>query len=200
MKTIDTKGQLCPAPLILAKKGIQESAAGETIDILTDNDTAFHNLQNYLTELKLTPQIRKEGEVHILRVIKPEILSDFPSAESFCIAPVATNYVVVIKSEFMGIGVDELGQFLMQAFINSLIEAEKLPAAILLYNSGVKVAVKGTETALSLQELEDKGIPIYACGKCLEYYNIKYLMAVGMVSNMYTITKYMTEASHVIYP
>jgi len=199
MKIIDTKGQLCPTPLILVKKGIMEAADGETIEILTNNDTAFLNLQTYLKELKLTPQIRKEGDVNILTVVKPEILSDFSSADSPC-APKASNYVVVIKSEFMGSGVDELGQFLMQAFVNSLNEADKQPTAILLYNSGVKVAVKGTETAISLEKLENKGIPIYACGKCLEYYKIENLMAVGMVSNMYTITKYMTEAGHVIYP
>ena len=40
MKQIDTRGQLCPAPLILAKKGIEEATAGEIIEILTDNDTA----------------------------------------------------------------------------------------------------------------------------------------------------------------
>jgi selenium metabolism protein YedF len=200
MKTIDTQGQLCPAPLILAKKGIQEAAAGETIEILTDNDTAFKNLQNYLTELKLLPQLSQEGEVHILTVIKPESLEDNLSAESFCAAPAASNYVVVLKSNAMGVGEEELGHILMRAFINSLNEADQLPTAILLYNSGVKTALKGTDTALSLQELEDKGVAIFACGTCVEYYGVKELLAVGMISNMYAMTKYMTEAGHIVYP
>lgn len=200
MKTIDTKGQLCPAPLILAKKGIQEAADGEEIEIHTDNETSLHNLKNYLKELKLTPTITKKGNVHILTVVKSETLSDFPSPESFCAAPTSSNFVVVIKSEFMGTGDDKLGHFLMEAFLDSLNESDKLPSAILLYNSGVKIALNETVTARSLQELENIGIPIYACGKCLEYYNIKDLIAVGMVSNMFTITKHMTEAGHIIYP
>jgi len=88
----------------------------------------------------------------------------------------------------------------MRAFVNSLKEADKLPTAILLYNSGVKIALKGTDTALSLQELEDKGIAIIACGTCIEYYGIKESLAVGMISNMYTITRYLSEAGHVVYP
>lgn len=200
MKTINTNGQLCPAPLIAAKKGIQEAAAGEEIEILTDNDTAFQNLQNYMKELKLSPKIRKEGEVHILTVIKPESLTDFLSPESFCATPATSNYIVAIKSDAMGVGENELGHLLMRAFINSLKDADKLPTAILLYNSGVKVAVKGTDTALSLQELEDKGVAIFSCGTCVEYYGLKELLAVGMISNMYTMTKYMTEAGHIVYP
>ncbi|MDD5183919.1 MAG: sulfurtransferase-like selenium metabolism protein YedF [Paludibacter sp.] len=200
MKTIDTKGQLCPAPLILAKKGIQEAAAGEEIEILTDNETSFHNLKNYLKELKLKPTIRTEGNVHMLTINKTEVISDFPSPESFCANPTSTNFVVAIKSEFMGTGDDEIGHFLMEAFLDSLNESDKLPSAILLYNSGVKIALKETVTARSLQTLENIGIPIYACGKCLEYYKIKDLIAVGMVSNMFAITKHLTEAGHIIYP
>lgn len=199
MKIIDTRGHLCPAPLIMAKKGIQESAPGEDIEILTDNDTACQNLESYLTELKLSPQVRTEGEVHIFSIVAPESVADAPKAEYFCAVP-ASDYVVAIKSDAMGIGDDELGHLLMRAFINSLNAADKLPTAILLYNSGVKVALKDTDTALSLQELEEKGVAINACGTCVEYYGVKESLAVGMISNMYTITKYLSEAGHVVYP
>ena len=100
----------------------------------------------------------------------------------------------------MGEGEAELGQILLRAFINSLKEADKLPSAILLYNNGVKVALKGTDTALSLQALEEKGIVIIACGTCLDYYEVKDKLAVGMISNMYTLTRYMSEAGHIVYP
>lgn len=199
MKTIDTRGHLCPAPLIMAKKGISEATSGEEIEILTDNDTACQNLENYLTELKLNPQIRTEGDVHIFSITTPESVASSPSPESFCATP-ANDYVVAIKSDTMGIGDDDLGHLLMRAFINSLNAADKLPTAILLYNSGVKVALRDTDTALSLQELEDKGVAIIACGTCVEYFGVKESLAVGMISNMYTITKYLSEAGHVVYP
>ncbi|OIP83486.1 MAG: hypothetical protein AUK44_05140 [Porphyromonadaceae bacterium CG2_30_38_12] len=200
MTLIDTKGQLCPAPLILAKKGIQEAAQGEEIEILTDNETSFHNLKNYLKELKLTPTITKQENVHILKLYKTDTLVDELNPASFCETPIKPTYVVAIKSEFMGTGDDEIGHLLMEAFLDSLLESDKLPSAILLYNSGVKIALKETVTARSLQELENIGVPIYACGKCLEYYNVKEMIAVGMISNMFSITKLLTEAGHVIYP
>lgn len=199
MKTIDTRGQLCPAPLIMAKKGINEATPDEEIEILTDNDTACQNLENYLTELKLNPQIRTEGDVHIFSITAPELVASSPSPESFCATP-ANDYVVAIKSDAMGTGDEDLGHLLMRAFINSLNAADKLPTAILLYNSGVKVALRDTDTALSLQELEDKGVAIIACGTCVEYFGVKESLAVGMISNMYTITKYLSEAGHVVYP
>ena len=39
-----------------------------------------------------------------------------------------------------------------------------------------------------------------ACGTCVEYFGVKNSLAVGMISNMYTITKYLSEAGHVVYP
>ncbi len=90
MKQIDTRGQLCPAPLILAKKGIEEATAGEMIEILTDNDTALCNLRNYLAELKLTPQLRSEGAMHTLTQEKPQFCAyrkEVCSRQPFCRRP-----------------------------------------------------------------------------------------------------------------
>lgn len=199
MKQIDTRGQLCPAPLILAKKGIEEATAGEMIEILTDNDTALCNLRNYLAELKLTPQLRSEGAMHTLTLVKPGRLPDTSGAERFCTTP-GKDYIVVIKSDVMGQGDSQLGQILLRAFVNSLKEAALLPKAILLYNSGIKIALTGTDTAASLQELEEKGVAIIACGTCVDYYEVKNQLAVGMISNMFTLTRYMSEAGHIVYP
>lgn len=199
MKQIDTKGKLCPAPLILAKKGLQEAQPGETVEILTDNDTACSNLLSYLSELGLTSEIKEEGAVRILRVVKPESLSAGPDTASYCAVP-AGNYAVVIKSETMGDGDDELGRILLRAFINSLKDADKLPASIVLYNAGIHLALEGTDTAATLRELEDKGVTILACGTCMDFYGVKHRLSVGIISNMYKITKVLSEAGHVIYP
>jgi hypothetical protein len=40
-----------------------------------------------------------------------------------------------------------------------------------------------------LQALEAWGIEILACGTCLGYYGLKERVAVGEVSNMYTIAE-----------
>lgn len=200
MKIIDTKGKLCPEPLIMTKNALQQSSAGEPIQIITDNDTACTNLAAYLSELKVPVQLSSAGSVHTFNFVVPESLSDIPDAEAYCSPAPERGYVVAIKSENMGMGDDSLGKILMRAFVNSLLAADRLPTAILLYNSGVKIAVTGTDTADTLAQLEEKGIAIFACGTCVDYYEIKNKLAAGMISNMYTMTKYLSEAGHVVYP
>jgi peroxiredoxin family protein len=49
-----------------------------------------------------------------------------------------------------------------------------------------------------LHELCAGGVKILACGTCLGYYELKDKVAVGEVSNMYTITETMLRAGKVI--
>ena len=50
MRIVDTKGQLCPAPLIAAKKALKETTEGESFIVLTDNKTSFDNLSRFLKD------------------------------------------------------------------------------------------------------------------------------------------------------
>lgn len=198
MKTVDARGLLCPAPLILTKKAIDSAQQGDALEVLIDNETSLSNVLSYLNELQIIPIKENADELFTLRFTKPAELKQGVEATDFCFAP--TAYVVVIKSETMGEGSNELGTLLMRAFVNSLKEVERLPSAIILYNGGVKLGIKETDTAQSLAELEKQGVGIVACGTCVDYYGLKNEMAVGAISNMYKITKLVSEAGHVVYP
>lgn len=45
----------------------------------------------------------------------------------------------------------------MKSFIYALTELEELPAKVLLYNSGVKLAVEGADTLGDLRKLAERG-------------------------------------------
>lgn len=199
MITVDTCGKDSPAPLIIIRRAIKRAPAGEHIEVITDNLTAFKNLKDYLSELGIGFREIYDVEKQSLQFTVPEELNDEVDTEEF-FAPAAKDYVVVIKSDKMGIGDDELGSILLRVFMNSLIDADELPSAIILYNGGVKTALKGTDTAESLQKLEDEGVTIFACGTCLDFYNVKDKLAVGTISNMYKITELVSKAGHVVYP
>lgn len=200
MRTIDTKGKLCPAPLIMVKKELKQAAPGETIAIVTDNETACSNLIGYLAEMQLTPEIvRSEGST-TLTIITPEQLGDPTNAECSITSPHGADYAVVVKSLTMGDGDPELGRMLLRAFINSLTEADRLPSTIVLYNDGVRIALEGSDTAVTLEELEQRGVSVLVCGTCVDFYGLKPSIAVGMISNMYKITKVLSSVGHVIYP
>lgn len=184
----------------MAKKGIETAVAGEEIEIRTDNPTSLANLQDYLRDIKLSVQVRSEGKVHTLSLKKPEMITELPQAKAYCTAPAKNDYVVVLRSDEMGAGGSELGKMLMKSFLEALVEADELPTAILLYNSGVKVAEKGSDTEEAMRELEDAGIPVYACGVCLDFYNMKDSLAVGTVTSMFRIVNFMANAGHIMTP
>lgn len=200
MKTIDTRGLLCPAPLIHTKKAIKEAQGGEILEVLLDNETACQNVSSYLKELGINTDVVLNENIQHIRFTVPDQVDETVNAESFCKTPANNNYVVVLKSELMGEGDPQLGTLLMRSFINSLKETDQLPSSIILYNSGVKLAIDGSDTAASLAEMENKGVTIICCGTCVDFYELKPVIKIGTISNMFRITQLTSEAGHVVYP
>ena len=52
-------------------------------------------------------------------------------------------------------------------------------------NDGVKLTTEGSEVLDALQLLEKKGVELFSCGTCLENYQLKEKLEVGLVTNMY---------------
>lgn len=100
----------------------------------------------------------------------------------------------------MGRGNDELGEVLMRNFIFTLSEVTPLPHKILCVNSGVKLTCNGSKVLEALQQLEQQGVEIASCGLCLEFFDLKEQLAVGVVSNMLETIEAMNEADKIIQP
>ena len=54
MKTIDARGVPCPKPLILTKTALTNAALNEEIEVLIDDDVAFHNITDFLKNNGIT--------------------------------------------------------------------------------------------------------------------------------------------------
>lgn len=65
-------------------------------------------------------------------------------------------------------------------------------------NSGVKLVVQGSPVLEDLQALAAQGVEILACGTCLGYFGLTDQVAVGQVSNMYTIAETLLRAGKVV--
>ena len=114
--------------------------------------------------------------------------------------PLSGPLVLVVSSERMGRGEhDELGTVLIRSFFHTLGEVERLPDTILFYNSGVKLVAEGSPVLDDLQALAGRGIEMLACGTCLGYYDLTDKVAVGEVSNMYTIAETMLGAGKTVH-
>ena len=200
MKTLDTKGLKCPQPLIMLKEALVDLKMGEEIRVETDNDTSLKNLVTYLKDQGVEPQVSSAGAVHTLVSLKPEKDLAGSNAAIYCTTDLPTSYVVCIKGERMGDGDPELGSLLMETFVDNLKLQEQLPTHVVLYNGGVKLAMKESPVCSSLSELEELGIRIMLCGTCIDHYGLQFDIGVGMISNMVVITETLAAAGHVITP
>ena len=106
--------------------------------------------------------------------------------------------VVVINSEFMGAGSDELGAKLMGPLLRKFWAGETKPEAMLFYNSGVKLLAEGSTVRDALTGLYDAGVDIIACGTCCTFFEIADQIEVGRISDMQEISGIMMTADTVI--
>jgi len=200
MKTLDTKGLKCPQPLIMLKEALLDLKSGEKIRVETDNDTSLKNLLSYLKDQGVEPEVSSAGTVHTLVAPKPDQDIASSNAAIYCTTDLPISYVVCIKGELMGDGDPELGRLLMETFMDNLKLQEQLPSHVVLYNGGVKLAMKDSPVCNSLTELEELGTRIMLCGTCIDHYGLQFDIGVGMISNMVVITETLAAAGHVVTP
>ena len=100
----------------------------------------------------------------------------------------------------MGQGDGELGAVLMKGFLFALGQLPELPRTVLFYNGGARLTVEGSDSLEDLRTLEAQGVEILTCGTCLSFYGLTEKLAVGGVTNMYSIVEKLAGASRVIRP
>lgn len=202
MKIVDAKGKLCPVPLIMTKKALNEISEDDGLEVLIDNETSMKNVTRFLEDnrMKVHSQL-KEGVFHLF-VNKTGTIPENLKVEEYCQVepPAKSNVVVAIQRNRLGDGAEELGNILIKAFVNTLPEVSTKPKTIVFLNSGIYLALKDSVVIDSLKKLEADEVEIMVCGTCLDYYQQKQNLGVGKVSNMYDILERLTNASHVIYP
>jgi selenium metabolism protein YedF len=194
MKTIDCRGQACPAPVIATKKALEESTAG--VSVLVDDGAPRENVTRFAHNRGYQVNENADGASWILTINKTETTPSSPAPQSA--AQISGDRVLLVTSNILGDGADELGLLLMKNFIFTLLETEIIPDRILLLNSGVLLAVQEAETVEALQRLERQGVEIFSCGICLDYFKKKEQLAVGQVTNMFSTAEHLLTAASVI--
>jgi len=201
MKIVDTKGLTCPQPLIMLKEALLEIEPGDKIQVLTDNDTSLKNLTSYLKDQGANPEVSTSGKVHTISTTRPDSPIEESNPAVYCTSEAVSNeYVVCLKGNLMGNGDPDLGKLLMETFVENLKLQKHLPTHVVLYNEGVKLAMKESPSCSSLCELEELGCRIMLCGTCIDHYGIQYDIGVGMISNMISITETLVQTGHVVTP
>ncbi len=193
---VDARGLACPAPVVKTREALKSGASH--LEVLVDNATARDNVTRFATSQGCQVDVLEEGaffRIHIRRESPVEERSLEASVAPECRPGTESGKVLVLSSDIMGRGDQELGSILIKAFLNTLSESETLPWRMVLFNRGVLLAVEGADTVTALSNLATLGVEILVCGTCLDYFGVKDKVAVGTVSNMYEILDTMFMAS-----
>lgn len=201
MITVNAMGDNCPIPVIKTKKAMQALTGPETIEVLVDNEIAVQNVTKMASSSGGKVTSEKLGEKEYRVVITME---GAPAAAeedgAVCIPDIRDNTVVVISSDRMGSGNDDLGKVLIKGFIFAVTQLDTLPKTMLFYNGGATLTCEGSDSLEDLKSLEAQGVEIMTCGTCLDYYGLKEKLAVGSVTNMYSIVEKLAGAGKILKP
>lgn len=104
----------------------------------------------------------------------------------------------LITADQLGISDEGPGKNLMNNFLHAIAQHPTVPAAILLVNTGVRLAVEESDAFEDLKAISDRGCVVLSCGMCLNYYGLLDKLGVGKVSNMLEITGVITSAERTI--
>jgi selenium metabolism protein YedF len=200
-ETIDARGKACPQPVLMTKQGLESLAEG-VLTVIVDNPMSRDNVERFAKSQGCDVEIEQRKEAYFLTIVKghPTEVSARGPAGQKAEPSSEPNVVVYVSADHMGAGEQELGNILIRAFLKTLKDVSPKPKKLIFVNSGVKLTTEGSDAIESIRELEAMNIAVLSCGTCLDYYQLKDKLKVGLVSNMFDIASSLMEADRVISP
>ena len=196
IKKIDCRGLACPAPVLQTKEAIETDHPG-IINVTVDNEASKQNVSRFLKSQNFEVSIEQDGtEFHVIGKMKGGIVSEAPSDKTA--EQGQKKIMVMVATNCMGHGDDELGSKLMMSFLKTLKEMGDELWRLVFVNNGVKLTIKDSEALPILQEFEQGGTHILVCGTCLTHFDIMDKKLVGTNTNMLDIVTAMQLADKVI--
>ncbi|NOX32739.1 MAG: sulfurtransferase-like selenium metabolism protein YedF [Deltaproteobacteria bacterium] len=200
-KKIDCRNLQCPAPVLKTKEYLEKEAA-TSIDIIVDNDAAVENVSRFLDFQGFEVSVDSDGSISTVSGLRdPEKAKKLETVSKPAgIKSRSDNQkiLLMISSEQIGKGDDELGRKLMVNFVRTLKEMGKDLWRIVFVNHGVKLSAKNSAILEELKDLKQSGIDILVCGACLTHLGLMEEKKVGETTNMLDIVTSMQLADKVI--
>ena len=179
---IDCCDLACPQPVLETKKALEELEDDSLLEVLVNAISSKENVKRFATKQGYESRTEElEDGKTLITIIKGYECAIIPSKEEKFL-----NKTVFIKTDKIGNG--ELGTTLMKSFLKTMLEFKALPKNLVFVNEGVFLTTKDENLDLieNLKELENRGVDIYSCGLCLNYYKIPAdALKVGEIGNAY---------------
>jgi selenium metabolism protein YedF len=196
MEELDCRGLACPAPVLQTKELLEKDHL-EWIKVLVDNEAAKQNVSRFLESRNFAVTVEQKGPVFY-------VTGEGEKGSATGYTPVETaetekkRIMVMVATDRLGRGDDELGGKLMVNFIKTLKEMGDELWRLVFVNNGVKLTIEGSQVLEDLKGLDKSGIMIMVCGTCLDYFHLLDKKEVGETTNMLDIVTSMQVADKVI--
>jgi selenium metabolism protein YedF len=193
---IDCRGLACPAPVLKTKELIEQEQP-ENLLVMVDNEAAKENVTRFMEHQGFVVSTTVEGSDF---QVSGRAEGSTKGAPVKTVEPEEMNQkiMVMVGTDRMGYGDDDLGLKLMVSFLKTLKEMGGELWRLVFVNNGVKMTVSESEVLPILKELEEAGVYILVCGTCLTHFDLLEKKVVGETTNMLDIVTAMQLADKVI--
>lgn len=190
MRTVDCRGMSCPLPVVTVKRSLEEEE-GE-LRVLLDDGPPRENVRRF-AEGRGYEVAEEPLDGGIALVIGGEVGSVRTRGGGG-----SGPTVVLISSDRLGDGPEELGRLLMKNYLITLLELTEVPDRLLFVNTGVLLTTEGSEVVEALEKLGNRGSEVLSCGVCLDFFECRDKLRAGTVTNMFTIAENLAAAAKLI--
>lgn len=196
MRELNCRGLACPAPVLQTKECLEKEHPA-LIKVLVDNEAAKQNVSRFLESQNFEVTVHQDGGDFFVTgkgkgeaapVVTPVEVTDGEKK----------RIMVMVATDRLGRGDDELGGKLMVNFIKTLKEMGDELWRLVLVNNGVKLTIDGSPVLVDLKALEESGVMILVCGTCLDHFHLLDKKQVGETTNMLDIVTAMQLSDKVI--
>lgn len=182
---IDCTNLECPKPVINTKNALEELGDEGVLEVMVNSLASKENVERFAKSQGCDVSIKTNGDVSTLTIAKGFTCNVVSQSEAKSI---------FIKNDRVGEG--ELGEKLIVGFLHAMNELKTPPKEIICVNKGVFLTTKNEDSIKALQALMQKGVKVYSCGVCLEFYDLK--LKVGEIGNAYSTVESLTTSNGVI--
>jgi selenium metabolism protein YedF len=200
-KTLDARGLACPAPVLMTKEAVEKDRLN-TVEVIVDNEAAKENVSRFLGSQQFSVSTSEEENDYKIYAQRQGYMVGTISKPEDSPQPTASGQkqkiMVLIATDRLGIGDDELGKKLIISFIKTIGEMGDELWRLVLVNNGVKLTIDGSPVLEDLVAYENDGLTILVCGTCLTHFGLLEAKKIGETTNMLDIVTAMQLADKVI--
>jgi hypothetical protein len=109
-----------------------------------------------------------------------------------------TDSVLLFSRYGLGHGPETLQTVLAVKFLGLTLESGLIPAKILFYTDGVRLACSGSPVLDLLRRFAELGCELVLCKTCLDTYNLANQVEVGVIGGMGDILEVLQKAPKVV--